>query len=89
ILDNPSTFLQPFTFEITFEVISELAEDLEFKLIYVGSAETEKYDQTLEAVMVGPVPVGVNKFVFQANPPRKELLPPNDVLGVTVLLLQV
>ena len=33
----------------------------------VGSAEDEKYDQTLDSIMVGPVPVGVNKFVFEAS----------------------
>lgn len=39
--------------------------DLEFKLIYVGSAETETHDQVLESLLVGPVPVGVNKFVLE------------------------
>ena len=37
--------------------------------------------------MVGPVPTGVNKFVFQAPAPAKESLPVNEVLGVTVVLL--
>ena len=44
----------------------ELEDDLEWKLIYVGSADDEEMDQTLEEVMVGPVPVGVNKFVFHS-----------------------
>jgi histone chaperone ASF1 len=34
-------------------------------LIYVGSAEDEKYDQVLESVLVGPVNVGNYRFVFQ------------------------
>ncbi|KAI9350796.1 histone chaperone ASF1B [Obelidium mucronatum] len=89
ILDNPSTFFDQFRFEITFEVISELQEDLEFKLIYVGSAETEAHDQVLEEIQVGPVPVGVSKFVFEAPAPKPELLPANDIIGVTVVLLQV
>lgn len=33
-------------------------------MIYVGSAESSEYDQVLDSIMVGPVPVGVNKFVF-------------------------
>ena len=41
--------------------------DLEWKVVYVGSAESEKFDQTLDSVLVGPVPVGVNKFVFQVS----------------------
>ncbi|RUP44818.1 ASF1 like histone chaperone-domain-containing protein, partial [Jimgerdemannia flammicorona] len=91
-------------------------------MIYVGSAESADYDQVLDSIMVGPIPVGINKFVFsvrvrsplspvpfsslppyeryaflltlsyssnpsQAPAPNIELLPKNDVLGVTVVLL--
>jgi histone chaperone ASF1 len=42
-----------------------VVSDLEWKLIYVGSAEDEKYDQVLESVLVGPVNVGNYRFVFQ------------------------
>lgn len=38
--------------------------DLEWRMIYVGSAESQEYDQVLDSIMVGPIPVGVNKFVF-------------------------
>ncbi|KAJ3051945.1 Histone chaperone asf1 [Rhizophlyctis rosea] len=89
ILNNPCTFFDPFVFEITFEVIAPLKEDLEFKVVYVGSAENEKHDQTLESVMVGPVPVGTSKFRLEAPAPNPDSIPKNDVLGVTVVLLQV
>jgi hypothetical protein len=39
--------------------------DLEWKLIYVGSAESSDYDQVLDSVLVGPVPGGRHMFVFQ------------------------
>nr|CAH7725310.1 unnamed protein product [Callosobruchus chinensis] len=65
VMDNPSPFLNPFQFEITFECIEELKEDLEWKMIYVGSAESEEYDQVLESVFVGPIPEGKHMFVFQ------------------------
>jgi len=39
--------------------------DLEWKIIYVGSAESEAYDQVLDTVFVGPVPEGRHMFVFQ------------------------
>lgn len=39
--------------------------DLEWKLTYVGSAESEKYDQVLDSVLVGPVQSGRYRFVFQ------------------------
>jgi len=39
VLDNPSPFKNPFQFEITFECVEDLQEDLEWKIIYVGSAK--------------------------------------------------
>ena len=41
--------------------------DLEWKLTYVGSAESEKYDQVLDTVFVGPVAPGQYRFVFQVR----------------------
>lgn len=36
-------------------------------MIYVGSAESEEYDQILDSVYVGPVPEGKHMFVFQVS----------------------
>ncbi|CAK9865421.1 unnamed protein product [Sphagnum jensenii] len=87
VLDNPSMFTNPFQFEISYECLLPLQDDLEWKLIYVGSAEDEKYDQVLESVLVGPVNVGNYRFVFQAEPPESDKIPEEDIIGVTVLLL--
>lgn len=87
VLDNPSPFQNPFQFELTFECIEELKEDLEWKMIYVGSAETEEHDQILDTIYVGPIPEGRHMFVFQAPPPDVTRIPENDALGVTVVLL--
>jgi len=87
VLDNPSSFCNPFQFEITFECIEDLQEDLEWKIIYVGSAESEAHDQVLDTVYVGPVPEGRHMFVFQANSPDPVKIPVADAVGVTVVLL--
>ncbi len=39
--------------------------DLEWKIIYVGSASSSDFDQELDSVLVGPVVMGMNKFVFE------------------------
>jgi histone chaperone ASF1 len=64
-VNKTASFFDSFILEITFDVFAELKEDLEFKLIYVGSAESEQHDQVLESIMVGPVPVGTNRFTFE------------------------
>jgi histone chaperone ASF1 len=86
-LNNPSTFFDKFQFEITFEVIAELQQDVEFRMVYVGSTQGPEYDQMLESVMVGPVPVGVSKFVLEAPAPKLDLIPQSDIVGLTVMLL--
>ncbi|PSN38211.1 Histone chaperone asf1 [Blattella germanica] len=87
VLDNPSPFLNPFKFEITFECIEELKEDLVWNVIYVGSAESEEHDQILDTVYVGPIPEGKHQFVFNADPPDTSKIPSVDALGVTIVLL--
>lgn len=121
VLDNPTSFMNPFQFEITFECLQELDDgkisvvelifcwryivritvlqngpplpslspkpDLEWKIIYVGSAHDSHQDQVLDEVLVGPVPVGLNKFVLQADAPSIDKIPHDEVLGVTVVLV--
>ena len=58
-------FDSPFSFGIEYECLYPLKEDLEWKMIYVGSAENESHDQVLDSVLVGPVLQGNYKFVFE------------------------
>ncbi|GAA5940718.1 hypothetical protein JCM21900_002820 [Sporobolomyces salmonicolor] len=87
VLNNPARFTDPYVFKITFECMAPLEDDLEWKLTYVGSAESESFDQELDTCMVGPVPVGVNSFEFEAAAPSPDRIPPSDLIGVTVILL--
>jgi histone chaperone ASF1 len=85
--NNPAPFFTPFQFEIHFECLEELQDDLEFKIIYVGSAETIEFDQTLDQIVVDAVPKGQFKFMFQADPPNTSKIPADDAVGVTVVLI--
>ena len=87
VLDNPAQFHSPFSFEITFECLLPLEEDLEWKVLYVGSAEDTTHDQVLDEILLGPIPVGINKFILQADAPDISQIPNEDILGVTVVLV--
>ncbi|KAJ4384546.1 Histone chaperone asf1 [Didymella sp. IMI 355093] len=87
VKNNPAPFDAPYEFEITFECLEQLQKDLEWKLTYVGSATSNEYDQELDSVLVGPLPVGVNKFLFRADPPDLSRIPNSEIIGVTVILL--
>lgn len=86
-MDNPAQFHSPFSFEITFECLLPLEEDLEWKVLYVGSAEDTTHDQVLDEILLGPIPVGINKFILQADAPDISQIPNEDILGVTVVLV--
>ena len=60
---------------------------MEWKVLYVGSAKDASRDQVLDEILVGPIPVGVNKFVLQADAPDHTKLATEDLLGVTVVLV--
>ena len=51
----------------------------------MGNAKDCDSDVCLDEVLVGPVPVGTNKFVLEADAPDASKL--EDVLGVTVVLV--
>ncbi|KAM5355685.1 hypothetical protein ACJ41O_002331 [Fusarium nematophilum] len=87
VMNNPAKFIDKYEFEITFECLEQLEKDLEWKLTYVGSATSDQYDQELDSLLVGPIPVGVNKFIFEADAPNTSRIPDADILGVTVILL--
>lgn len=88
VKNNPCMFVDPFRFEITFEASQTLEDDLEWRLTYVGSADSEAYDQVLDSVLVGPVPCGVNRFELEAPAPDVSKIPSPDLLGITVVLLE-
>jgi hypothetical protein len=74
ILNNPAPLQSNVSLNITFEANQPLKSDVEFKLTYVGSANSEINDQVLDSILVGPVPVGVNQFVFETDPPNPSLI---------------
>lgn len=90
-LPTPSPSLPCFPYPIVKTSIPHLTfpprPDLEWKLTYVGSAQSDNYDQELDSLLVGPIPVGINKFVFEADPPNTTRIPLDELLGVTVILL--
>ncbi|OSX68303.1 hypothetical protein BU14_3047s0001, partial [Porphyra umbilicalis] len=87
VLDNPAPFTNPLQFEITYEVREPLRSDLEWKVIYVGSAEDPAFDQELDAVLLPADTPGRFAFVLAVDAPDVAAIPPADVVGVTIVLV--
>src|SRR3989338_2644121 len=84
---NPGKFTDDLFFEIQFEVLSPLTGFLEWTVSYVASPEDDSKDIELDSLEVGPLRVGVNRIGFSVAPPSIHLIPKEDLLGVTVVLL--
>lgn len=87
VLNNPAKFLDPFKFEITFECLSPLKGDLEWKLIYIGSSDDATKDQTLDTVLIGPLQYGIMRFMFETDGPDIKIIPKDEVIGITAIIL--
>jgi histone chaperone ASF1 len=76
IVENPeSSFLSSIKLNITFECMREMPDSIDWKLIYIGSAKDEKYDQVLDEFEMGPLSPGVMQFNIEADPPKHHLIP--------------
>ena len=88
-INKEANLNEPYTFEIIFEVLTELKKDIEWQMIYIGSAEDQKYDQILGTIEIGgdTSKIGTMKFEFSEEVSDIDKIPENDLLGVTTILL--
>lgn len=80
-------FTDEIVFDIKFECTQQINTFIRWEVIYVGSATSHEYDQTLANVRVGPIEVGMNRFVLKADPPNYDDIPADD-FPLTVIMLQ-
>ncbi|PVF96384.1 anti-silence-domain-containing protein [Serendipita vermifera] len=80
-------FNENYKFKITFECMAPLEDDVEWRLIFVASPDHLDLDQELDDCLVGPIPVGINSFEFDAGPPDPARIPDEDILGVAAIIL--
>jgi len=87
VIDPLSSFGDLLKFKISFNCMEELPGDLEWNLIWVGSATSSQYDQVVDSVCV-PTPPGNHTFDFYSeNPIDPSRIQEGQLLGPTVLIL--
>lgn len=85
--DPITKFNNPFSFEIIFEVLSELKKEIEWKMVYITS-QNQKDDQILNEIQIDPPnQLGQMRFEFTGDAPIIEKIPENDIIGVAAILL--
>ncbi|KAH9601194.1 Histone chaperone ASF1-like [Trypanosoma melophagium] len=85
--DNPALYTQALRWRMRLESLYPLQEPISVAFVWVGSASSAAYDQVLDAFDVGPLAKGATEFTMECDPPRAELVPPAELLGVTILVI--
>ncbi|CAJ15961.1 anti-silencing protein ASF 1 like protein, putative [Trypanosoma equiperdum] len=85
--DNPSSYTQPMHWRMRLEALEALDDTISIAFVWVGSAASPNHDQVLDSFDVGPLAQGVTEFTMECDPPQVELVPTQEVLGVTILVI--
>ncbi|CAD2215318.1 histone chaperone ASF1 [Angomonas deanei] len=84
---NPDAYCAPLKWRVRVEALENFSEPISISFVWVGSASSSEYDQHLDSFDIGPLTVGVTEFQLECDAPQVELVPPGDVLGVTILII--
>ena len=84
---NPGHFGESLKWRMRVEVLDNLTEPLSVSFVWVGSSRSSQFDQVLDSFDVGPFVIGSAEFQLECDPPQLALIPPTDVVGLTVLLI--
>ena len=82
---NPAKFSDVMNWRMRVEVLDKLTEPISVSIVWVGSANSNNYDQVLDEFDVGPFPVGTSEFNLACDAPIISRIPMDELLGVTVM----
>ncbi|CCW59780.1 unnamed protein product [Phytomonas sp. EM1] len=85
--DNPDMYGNPLNWRMRLESAEMLLEPITISFVWVGSASSSAFDQTLDSFDVGPLEKGLTEIDLECDPPHLELVPPGDALGVTIVII--
>lgn len=76
-----SPMTSPIVLDITFTALEALPSSITWKVIYVGSAFSEDYDQILEEVEIEKIAeASTLNFELECSPPNFAALPKEEVI---------
>ncbi|KAI5502634.1 chromatin assembly or disassembly [Trichomonas vaginalis G3] len=90
VVNPQGKFTDDFIFDITIECTSPISTFIKLEVIYVGSTQQgSEYEQILASKKIGPIEVGLSRFVIKAKPPQVSKIPFEEaaLAGLTVRAL--
>ena len=82
---NPALYTTPFQFRLAVDVLDDLREDMEVRVVWVGSCATLAADQTLTEDLIGPLGLGTTQCTIDVPAPQWARVPESHLLGETII----
>ena len=84
----PEPFASKITVQIYVDLLAQIANDMEIRAIYIGSAESSEFDQILSQAFIPIKDLGQSYFELSMDAPDIEQIPTlEDLLGPSVLMV--
>jgi hypothetical protein len=87
VVKPKALFSDDILFDVTLDCTVPIATSIRWEVEWVGSVTNHDFDQILANVCVGPIEVGLSRFVLRADPPVITKIPPED-LPLTMIALK-
>lgn len=85
--ENPAPYASTYRWRMRLQSQAALPEPISVSFVWVGSSSSSAYDQTLDSFDVGPLQPGLTECELECDAPQLELVPPEEAVGVTLLIL--
>lgn len=85
--DNPGPYAAPLHFRARVESSHAFTEPISVSFLWVGSATSSEFDQSLDVFDVGPLCEGVTDFELVCDGPDPFEVPQDELIGLTVLII--
>lgn len=84
---NPAYFTEPMQWRVRIDLLERLPRPVTMSFVWVGSARSDKHDQTLDEFEVGPLACGPNEFIVDHNAPDVDEIPREELLDIAGMYL--
>lgn len=79
--------LEPMKFDIILDSNKEMSDDIEFEIIYSVDPKSEKNDQKICSMLVGPIPMGKIGFSLETDCLNIDFIDQKHIFGVTSVII--
>lgn len=79
--------VEPLVFDVQLTCTNEIKEGVEFVVLYNVDVHSDNDDQVLSEIEIAPIPKGKVGFRIEADAPKIDLIPADQLFGLTSIII--